>query len=153
MHRKNISKSKSGKDMGIPTYFPWIGEKYFHILGNLWKLVSHISELCRFFYSIGFYSISIVWEYISFPNNIPIVWNFTLPILCGLFGFRNNFQFPQKPTAWEWYGFAQNISILWEFVHSRTLGIAWVIINSKLRGSEEDGKSLCFPILFPYYVN
>ena len=81
----------SEKDMGIPIYFPWIGKKYSHTLGNLWKLVSHIWKLCGFLNSIDFDSKPMVWEYISFPHNIPIVWNFTLPILCGLFGFHNNF--------------------------------------------------------------
>ena len=28
LHRKNLSKSMSGKDMGITIYFPWIGKKY-----------------------------------------------------------------------------------------------------------------------------
>ena len=41
-------KSMSGKDMVIHIYFPWIGKKYSHALGNLWKLVSHIWELCGF---------------------------------------------------------------------------------------------------------
>ena len=36
----------SGKDMGIPIYFPWTGKKYSHTLGNLWELVSYIWELC-----------------------------------------------------------------------------------------------------------
>ena len=88
---KNLSKSMSGKDMGIPIYFPWLGKQHSHTLGNLWKLVSHIRELCGFLTSIDFYSKPIVWEYISFPDNVPIVWNFTLPILCGLSGFPNNF--------------------------------------------------------------
>ena len=129
-HRKNLSKCMSGKDMGIPTYFPWIGKKYFIALGNLWKIVSHIWELCGFFNSIDFYSKPTVWEYDSFPHNIPTVWNFTLPILWGLFGFCNNFYILQNLTAWEWYGFPDNISIIWELVHSQTLGIAWVLINS-----------------------
>ena len=59
-------------------------EKYSHSLGNLWKLVSHIWELCEFFNSIDFYSKPIVWEYVSFSHNTLIVWNFTLPRLCGL---------------------------------------------------------------------
>ena len=88
----NISQNPwVGKDMGIPIYFPRIGQKYSHTLGNLWKLVSDISELCGFFNSIDFYRKPTVWEYISFPHNILIVWNFALPILCGLFRFRNNF--------------------------------------------------------------
>ena len=91
LHRKNLSESMSGKGVGIPIYFPWIRKKYSHTLGNLWKLVSHIWKLCGFFNSISFYSNSTVWEYISFPHNIPIVWHFTLPILCELLGFRNNF--------------------------------------------------------------
>ena len=81
----------SEKDMGIPIYFPWIGKKYSHIFRNLWKLVPYICELCEFLNSMDFYSKPVVWEYISFPHNIPTVWNFTLPILCTLFGFRNNF--------------------------------------------------------------
>ena len=66
--RKNLLKSMSGKDMGILIYFPWIGKKYSHTLGNLWKLVSHIWELGRFLNSIDFYSKPMVWEYISFPQ-------------------------------------------------------------------------------------
>ena len=85
-HGKNLSKSMNGKDMGIPTYFQWTGKKYSHTLWNLWKLVSNIWELCGFLNSK-----TIVWEYISSPHNIPLVWNFTLPILCGLFGVCNNF--------------------------------------------------------------
>ena len=71
----------SGKDTCIPIYFTWTGKKYSHTSGNLWKLVSHICELYGFLNSIGFYSKPMVWEYISFPHNIPIVWNFTLPII------------------------------------------------------------------------
>ena len=89
--RKNLLKSMSGKDMGILIYFPWIGKKYSHTLGNIWKLFSHIWEMCGFLNSIDFYSKPMIWKYISFLHNIPIVWNFTLPILCGFFGFRNNF--------------------------------------------------------------
>ena len=91
LHRKNLWKSISGKDMGIPICFPLIGKKYSHTSGNLWQLVSHICELCGFFNSIYFYSKPIVWGYISFSNNISVVRNFGLPILCGLFGFCNNF--------------------------------------------------------------
>ena len=83
-------KEVSGKIYGY-SYFLWIEKKYSHTLGNIWKLVSHIWELCGFLNSMGFYSKPLVWEYISFPHNIPIGWNFTLPILCGLCGFRNNF--------------------------------------------------------------
>ena len=90
-HRKNLLRSISGKDMGIPIYFTWMGKKYSPTLGNLWKLVSHIWQLYGFLNSINFYSKPMVWEYISFPHNITIGWNFTLPILCGLFGFCNNF--------------------------------------------------------------
>ena len=86
-HRKNLLKSMSWEDIGIPIFFPWIGKIYSHTLGNLWKLNSHIWELCGFINSIDFYSKPMVWEYISFPQNIPIAWNFTLPILCGLFEF------------------------------------------------------------------
>ena len=69
-HRKNLSKPMNGKNMGIPIYFQWIGKKYSHTLGNLWKVVSHIRELCRFFNSVDFYSKPTVWDYISFPHNI-----------------------------------------------------------------------------------
>ena len=41
-HTKNLLKSMSGKDMGILIFFPRIGKKYSHTLGNLCKLVSHI---------------------------------------------------------------------------------------------------------------
>ena len=44
---------------------------------------------------------------------------------------KNIPKFLQKPTDWEWYGLPQNISMFWEFVHSQTLGIKWVFINSK----------------------
>ena len=52
-----------------------------------------------------------------FLLNILIIWSLLLPIFCGLFGFPNNFKFPQKPTNLEWYGILLNISILWEFVY------------------------------------
>ena len=78
IHRKILSKSMSGKDKGIPIYFSRIGKFFFHILGNLWKLVSHIWELCGFFNSTGFYSNTIVWEYISFPQNISVYTEFTI---------------------------------------------------------------------------
>ena len=106
--------------------------KIFAYIGKSMEISSHICESYGLFNSIYFYSKPIVWEYISFPHNILIVWNFTLRISCGLFGFCRNFWFPQKPTGWEWYGFPHNISILWEFLHSQTLGIALVFINSKL---------------------
>ena len=106
-------------------------KKYFIALENLWKIVSYIWELCGFFNSIDFNSKPTVWEYNSFPHKIPTVWNFTLPILWGLFGFCSNFYIPQNLTAWEWYGFPDNIFIIWELVHFQTLGIAWVLINSK----------------------
>ena len=72
---------------GYPHLFYMNWKKYSHTLGNLWKLISHIWELCGFINSIDFYSKPMVWEYISFPQNIPIAWNFALPILCGLFEF------------------------------------------------------------------
>ena len=75
--QENLSKSMNGKDMGIPKYFPWIGYKYSHTLGNLWKLVFDIWEPCGFLNSIDFYPDPIAWEYISFPQTIPIAWNFT----------------------------------------------------------------------------
>ena len=120
-----------GKIWVFSLIFHELGKKYFIALGNLWKIVSYIWELCGFFNSIDFNSKPAVWEYNSFPHKIPTVWNFTLPILWGLFGFCSNFYIPQNLTAWEWYGFPDNISIIWELVHFQTLGIAWVLINSK----------------------
>ena len=104
-----------------------------------------IWELYWFFNSIDFYSKLIVWEYISFSNNIPIVWNFKLPILCGSFGCRMNFWFPQKLTPREWYGFLHNISILWEFVHSQTSRIAWKRFSC---GVAKNMENLC---VFQYF--
>ena len=139
LHRKNLSKFMSGKDMGIPIYFLWIGEKYSHILGNLWKLVSYIWELCGFLNSIYFYSRSTVWEYISFPHDISTVWNFILPIHIG-FVISSNFLKSQQPgndmavpRIFPFYG---NLYIpknreLYEFSSIQNL-----------RGSKEYGKSL-----------
>ena len=61
--------------------------------------------------------------------------------------------FPQKPTAWQWCGVPQNISILWKFVHSKHWEFHGFSSTLNLRGREEHGESLCYPILFPYYVN
>ena len=59
-----ISQNPWVEKMCIPIiYFPWIGKKYSHTLRNLWKLISHIWELCGFFNSTGFYSNPIVWEF------------------------------------------------------------------------------------------
>ena len=93
LHRKNLLKSMSGKDMGIPIYFPWIGKKYSHTLGNLWKLVSHIWELCGFLNSIDFYEFFIIFKSIQFPwyGNILV-----FPIIFPLFTFS---------IFWELYGF------------------------------------------------
>ena len=35
----------SKKDMCIPIFFPWTENKYSHVLGNLWELISQIWEL------------------------------------------------------------------------------------------------------------
>ena len=123
LHRKNLLKSMSGKDMGISIYFPCIGKKYSHTLGNLWKLVSHIWELCGFLNSIDFYSKPMVWEYISFPHNIPIVWNFTLPIIhffhiLGIVWISASLKVVEEPITLECLFFP-----------------------------------ILFPILFPYYGN
>ena len=74
-----------------PHLFSMNWEKIFPYIGKFMETSFPYPELCGFLNSIDFDSKPMVWEYISFPHNIPIVWNFTLPILCGLFGFHNNF--------------------------------------------------------------
>ena len=120
LHRKNLLKFMSGKNMGIPIYFPWIGKKYSHTLGNLWKLVSHIWKLCGFLNSIDFDSKPMVWEYISFPHNIPIVWNFTLPIIhffhiLGIVWISASLKIVEKPTTLECLFFSHTFPVLWKF--------------------------------------
>ena len=122
---------------GYSIYFPWIGKKYSQTLGNLWKLVSHIWELCGFLNSIEFYSKPIVWEYISFHHNIPIVWIFALPVLI----FTNFLRNPQPGNDMAFhriFPFYGNLHIPknWELHRfSSTLNI---------RGSEECEKSVFF---------
>ena len=76
---------------GYSHLFSMNWEKIFPYIGKLWKLVPHIWELRGFLNLIDFHSKSMGWKYISCSHNIPIVWNFTLPIFCGLCGFCSNF--------------------------------------------------------------
>ena len=53
INKKNLSKSMSGKDLGIPIYFPWNGEK-----------------------ALTFFQKPTAWEQYGFPQNIPMIWEF-----------------------------------------------------------------------------
>ena len=133
----------NGKDMGIPIYFPWIRKKYSHTLGNLWRLVSHISELCGFFNSTEFYSKPIVWEYISFHQNIPIVWIFTLPVLIFT-NFLRNPQLGNDMAFHRIFPFYGNLYI------PKDWDLRGFSSTLNMRGSEEYGKSVfshTFPVL------
>ena len=125
--------------MGIPISFLWIGKKYSHALGNLWKLVSHIWELCG---NISVFPIIFsCYEILHFPYSVD---HLGLVITSNLFKnpqpgndmvFHRIFPFYGKshiPNHWELHGFSLNLNI---------------------RGSEEYGKSICFQILFLYKVN
>ena len=132
--RKISQNPWMGKIWVFPSTFHKLG-KNIHIHWEIWKLVSHIWELCGFLNSIEFYSKPIVWEYISFPYNIPIVWIFTLPILiftnflknpqCGNdMAFNRKFPFYGNlyiPKHWELHGFSSTLNV---------------------RGSEKYGKSV-----------
>ena len=154
-HRKNLLKSMSGKDMGIPSILHELGNKYYHRLGNVWKLVSHIWELCGLLNSIDIYSKPMAWygNILVFPKIFPQYETLHYPYSVDYLGFiiTANFLKNQQPgnnmAFHRIFSFDGNLYIHkhWEFHgFSSTLNP---------RGSEDYGKSLCFLLLFPYYVN
>ena len=77
LHRKNLSRSIIGKDMGIHIFFSVNWENHSYRFENL---VSHIWELCRLSNSINL-------ELPAFSHTIFVTWEFTHPVVLELLGF------------------------------------------------------------------
>ena len=122
-------------------------------MGNLWKLVPNIWELCEFLNPRDFNPKPIVWEYISFPHNIPTVWNFTLPYSVDYLGFVITSNFLKNPQPGNDMAFHRIFPFFGNLCIPKHRELHVFSSTLNLWDSEEYGKCLCFPILFLYYVN
>ena len=109
-----------------------------------------IYKLCGFLNSIDLYSKPIVWEYISFPHNIPIVWNLHQPHSVDYLGFVITSNFLENPQPGNDMAFHR----IFTFCGNLHIPKYWELYGFSLTlylwGSKEYEKSLCFstfPIL------
>ena len=121
-------------------------------MGNQWKLVYHIWELCGFLIQQVFIQIPQYENILVFPIMFPQYEILHYPYSVDYLGFVITSNFLKNPqpgndTAFHRiFPFYGNLHIpkYWE-LHGFSLTL-------NMQGSEECGKSLCFPILFPYLV-
>ena len=102
-------------------------EKYSHALGNLWELVSHISESSGLFNWINFYSKLILWEQSSFSYDIlRVCYGDCLGFLITLISSSTH-----------------SLGMIWLSTYVHVIGIRTFL--NKIRRREELGNCLCFP--------
>ena len=126
-------------------------EIYSHALGNLWKLVSHISESSGLPNSINFYSKLILWEESSFSYDIPMgIWDGDC---LGFLIISNFLKHPQpgNDMAFRIFPCYENSYIPKQLricEEGKNLGIVCFPILALLTS-----ESLCFSLLSPCYRN